>query len=122
MPYAAGPWRVPIAMRGRLAGCRRFCWRRVTSPGSQRWPPRRRAEAVLQDLDLYGLVADLGLEVVDEAVAVVWLPGLEPCLHGGEGLFTPLGEPAGRDAELPAEGNEGLAPEEPQDDLRPAQA
>jgi len=101
----------------------------VTSPGSQRWPPRRRADAVLQDLDraleeldLHGLVADLGLEVVDEAVAVVWLPGLEPCLHGGEGLVTPLGEPAGSDAELPAEGIERLPAEDPQDDLRLAPA
>ena len=56
----------------------------MTSRGSQRRPPRRKAEAVLQhvdlaleELDLHGLVADLGPirtpEVVDEAVAVVGL-------------------------------------------------
>jgi len=96
----------------------------VTSPGSKRWPPRRRAESVLQDLDraleeldLHGLVADLGLEVVDEAVAVVGLPRLEAGLHGGDGLVTPLGEPCGGDAELAAERVERLSAEEPQDEL-----
>ncbi len=85
---------------------------------------RRRAEAVLQDLDLlleeldlHGLVADLGLEVVDEAVVVVGLAGLEPGLHACEGLVTPLGELAGSDAKLPAEGIERLAAEDAEDDL-----
>jgi hypothetical protein len=63
------------------------------------------------------MVADLGLEVVDEAVAVVGLPGPEPGLHGRDGLVTPIGEPAWRDAELPAEGVEGLAAQDAQDDL-----
>ena len=74
-------------------------------------------EAVLQDLDLHGLVADLGLEVVDEAVAEVGLARLDPGLHAGERLVTPLGELAGRDADLAAEGVERLSAEEPQDDL-----
>jgi len=40
-------------------------------------------DLTLKPLELHGLVADLGLGVVDEAVAVVELAGLEPCLHGG---------------------------------------
>ncbi|MEY4534577.1 MAG: hypothetical protein RLZZ246_895 [Planctomycetota bacterium] len=87
------------------------------------------AEAVLQDLDilleeldLRGLAADLGLQVVDEAVAMIGLAGLEPGLHGGEGLVTPLGERAGRDSELAAEGIEGLATKDAEDDLRLASA
>gem|GEM_PF-3260156 len=81
-------------------------------------------ESVLQDLDLFleeldlhGLVADLALEVVDEAVAMIGLARLEPGLHAGERLVTPLGELAGRDLELAAECVEHLSAEEPQDDL-----
>jgi len=123
-PCGAGRWRGRASMSCRRAGCRRASSRRVTSPGSKRWPPRRRAESVLQDLDLlleeldlHGLVADLGLEVVDEAVAVVGLARLEPGLHAGKRLVTPLGEFAGRDAERSAEGVERLSADEPQDDL-----
>jgi hypothetical protein len=54
---------------------------------------------------------------MDELVAVVGLPRLESGLHGGEGLVAPLGESGGGDLELPAEGVEGLALEESQDDL-----
>ncbi len=43
--------------------------------------------------------------------------GLEPGLHAGERLVTPLGELAGSDAELSAERVEGLAAEEAQHDL-----
>jgi hypothetical protein len=42
----------------------------------------------------------LALRSLDEAVAVVGLAGLEPGLHGSEGLVTPFGEPSGRDAKL----------------------
>lgn len=52
-----------------------------------------------------------------EAVAVVRLQGLQSGLHAREHLVTPPGELAGRDAELAAEGVEGLAAEEAQDDL-----
>jgi hypothetical protein len=63
------------------------------------------------------MVADLRLQVVDEAVAVVGLAGLEPGLHACEGLVTPFGEIAGGDAELAAEGVERLAAEDAEDDL-----
>ena len=54
---------------------------------------------------------------MDEAVAVVGLARLEPGLHAGERLVTPLGELVGGDAERAAERVERLAAEEPQDDL-----
>jgi hypothetical protein len=83
----------------------------VTALGSQRRPPRRRTEVLLQDLDLlleelnlHGTVADLGLQVANEAVSVLGLAGSEPRLHGDEGLVTPFGELAGSDAALAAEG------------------
>ena len=73
------------------------------SPGSKRRPSRQRAESVLQyldllleELDLHGLAADLGLEVEDEAIAVVGLVRLEPGLHAGERLVTPRGFKLGR--------------------------
>ena len=52
-------------------------------------------DLLLEELDLHGLVADLGLEIVDEAVAVIGLAQLEPGLHAGKHLVTPLGELAG---------------------------
>jgi len=55
--------------------------------------------------------------LMDEFVAVVGLPQLESGLHGDEGLVAPLGESGGGDPALPAEGIEGLAFEESQDDL-----
>jgi hypothetical protein len=55
--------------------------------------------------------------VVDEAVAVVGLARLEPGLHAGERLVTPLGELARRDAELAAERVERLPAEDAEDDL-----
>jgi hypothetical protein len=55
--------------------------------------------------------------VVDEAVTVVGLARLAPGLHAGERLVTPLGELAGGDAELAAEGVGRLAAEDAEDDL-----
>ena len=77
----------------------------------------RDLDLLLEELDLHGLVADLGLEVMDEAVAVVGLARLEPGLHAGVRLVTPLGELARRDAELAAERVERLATEDAEDDL-----
>jgi hypothetical protein len=99
-PSASAFWRWTVARASfhalQTRWMRRACLRRVTSLGSKRRPPRRRAESVLEDLDLlleelnlHGLVADLGLEVVDEAVAVVGLARLEPRLNAGERLVTP---------------------------------
>jgi hypothetical protein len=69
------------------------------------------------ELDLHRLVTDLSLEFVDEAVAVIGLAGLEAGLHGGDGFVTRLGEPARRDPERPAEGVEGPAAQDAQEDL-----
>jgi hypothetical protein len=50
-----------------------------------------------------GVVYDLGLEVVDEAVAVVQLARPEPSLDSGERLVAPLGEPSPGNGALSAE-------------------
>ena len=50
---------------------------------------------------------------MDEAISVVGFAGLRLCLHGSKRLVAPLGEPAGRDAGLPAEGINHLVAEEP---------
>jgi len=78
---------------------------------------RQNLDLLLEALDRHGLVADLGPEVVDEAVAVVGLVRSDPDLHGGEGLVTPLGEFAGLDATFATERVERLAAEELQDDF-----
>jgi hypothetical protein len=58
-----------------------------------------------------------GESLVYELVAVVRLARLEAGLHGGERLVPPLRESGGGDLEFSAEGVEGLALEESQDDL-----
>jgi hypothetical protein len=68
---------------------------------------------------------DGGVALVGEAAGGVDAEDLllqELDLHGGDGLVTPLGEPARRDAELAAEGVEGLAAQDAQDHLGLASA
>ena len=87
-------------------------------------PPLGRAEAALQDVDLrfeefdlHGMVTDLGLEIVDECVAMIRLARLQSDLHGGERLVTPRRELRGGDANLAADGIKRLTAQESEDDL-----
>lgn len=122
-------WRAAFATRDRHARCRRSCSRRLTSTGSQRRPPLGRVESILQDLNLlleefdrHGLISDLGLEVVDEAVGVIGLANLAARLSSPEEFIAPPSEPRGQDAEFATERVERLASEDSKDDLGLASA
>jgi len=70
-------------------------WLTVTAPAGAGTDRRPDSQLSSDELDLNGLVAELCLEVVDEAFAVVGLPRLKAGRRGGDSRFMPLGEARG---------------------------
>ena len=91
---------------------------------SSRWPPLWKTQAVfqladflLEQFDGQCLIANLGLEILNEIIAQIRIAHLDSTLSAGKKIIPPLGELGGRDGELSTERIEGLAAQDSQDDI-----
>ena len=68
------------------------------------------------------LIANLGLEILNEIIALIRIAHLDSTLSACKKIIPPLGEFGWRDGELSTERIEGLAAQDPEDDISLATA
>ena len=72
---------------------------------------------LLEQFDGHYLIANLGLEILNEIIALVRIAHLDSTLSTGKKIIAPLGELRWRDGELSTERIEGLPAQDSQDDI-----
>ena len=89
-----------------------------------RWPPLWKTQAVfqlanflLEQFDGHCLIANLGLEILNEIIALIRIAHLDSTLSASKKIIAPLGELRWRDGELSTERIEGLPAQDSQNDI-----